>query len=157
MKLLLAQHGVAQSKQQDPQRPLSEAGIADVNCVANFMHESGITVERVIHSGKLRAQQTAEIFAKVITTEESIEVNDALNPNDDPTTFCNQIENSLQDTLVVGHLPFMSNFFSLLALNSKTNAIVSYQPGSVVCLEKNDEGFWLLNWMIRPELLTGNT
>jgi len=157
MKLLLAQHGAAQSKQQDPQRPLSEAGIADVNRVTNFINEAGITVEKVIHSGKLRAQQTAEIFAKLIPSEASIEVNNSLNPNDDPATFCNQIENSLQDTLVVGHLPFMSNFLSLLMLNSKTNAIVSYQPGSVVCLEKNDDGFWLLNWMIRPELLTGNT
>ena len=154
MKLLLAQHGAAQSKQQNPQRPLSEEGIADVNRVANFMNEAGITVERVIHSGKLRAQQTAEIFAKALAAEASIEVNDSLNPNDDPEIFRNQIENSLQDTLVVGHLPFMSNFVSQLVLNNETSPVASYQPGSVVCLEKDDSDLWLLNWMIRPELLS---
>lgn len=66
MKLYLVQHGEAVSKQEDPERPLSEQGTRDVQAMAGFLKHAGIKVVRVWHSGKRRAEQTAIILAKVV-------------------------------------------------------------------------------------------
>ena len=58
-----------------------------------------------------------------------------------------------QDTVVVGHLPFMARLVSLLLSGDAARELVRYQPGSVVCLERNEAGVWGINWMLRPELL----
>ena len=66
MKLYLVQHGEACAKDVDPDRPLTDAGKADVERLAAFLGQVGIRVDRVIHSGKLRAVQTAERLAGVL-------------------------------------------------------------------------------------------
>ena len=55
MKLYLVQHGEACAKDVDPERPLTDQGNADTDRLAAFLKQAGIQVERVIHSGKLRA------------------------------------------------------------------------------------------------------
>ena len=62
MKLYLVQHGEACAEDVDPERPLTAQGRADVERLAAFLQQAGIQVGRVIHSGKLRAEQTAEPF-----------------------------------------------------------------------------------------------
>jgi phosphohistidine phosphatase len=58
-----------------------------------------------------------------------------------------------EDTLVVGHLPFMSRLVSLLTTGETDAGLVQYQPGSVVCLERVDAEQWVILWMIRPDML----
>ena len=57
------------------------------------------------------------------------------------------------DTLVVGHLPFMARLVALLTTGDSESDIVAYCPGSVVCLERADAGHWVVQWMIRPDIL----
>ena len=66
MKLYLAQHGEAVSKAEDPERPLSEQGRRDVRVVAGLLKAAGLRVERVWHSGKARAEQTARVLAGAV-------------------------------------------------------------------------------------------
>jgi phosphohistidine phosphatase len=152
MKLYLVQHGEASPKDIDPERPLTNQGRADVEAMAQRLKRSGIHVRRVIHSGKLRARQTAEILAASIAPEVEQDVSSLMNPNDNPAAFDWQSESWDQDTLIVGHLPFMARLVSHLLLGDSALSLVQYQPGSVVCLE-HDDGNWQLNWMLRPELL----
>lgn len=152
MKLYLMQHGEACAKELDPERPLAKQGQDDVERVATFLKQAGIQVERVIHSGKLRAQQTAENLARSIASGIEVESSDMINPNDNPKAFDWQSESWNRDTLIVGHLPFMSRLVSHLIINDEDKPLVAYQPGSIVCLEHTD-GQWQINWMIRPELL----
>ncbi len=152
MKLYLAQHGEAQSKELDPERSLTNKGKHDVERVANFLQSAQIHVDKVIHSGKLRAEQTASILAFSIADGASLEVSENLSPNDDPDIFIKSIESVNKDTLVVGHLPFMAKLVSLLLTLNDSNKICTFQPGSIICLEKID-ATWSLNWMLRPELL----
>ena len=44
MKLYLVQHGQAVSKEEDPERPLSEQGREDVRRVATRLGEAGVRV-----------------------------------------------------------------------------------------------------------------
>jgi len=153
MKLYLVQHGEACSKEVNPERPLTDQGELDIDRLAVFFEQAGIRVERVIHSGKLRAEQTAERLAKMIAPEVELETSGRMNPNDDPTAFDWQGESMDRDTLIVGHLPFMAKLVSHLVIDNDNRFITAFQPGSVVCLEYNTDEHWLINWMIRPKLL----
>ena len=44
---------------------------------------------------------------------------------------------------------------ALLVTGSEENEIVEYQVGSVVCIERRDDGKWKVAWMITPSLLNG--
>ena len=63
MRLYLVQHGDAIPERVDPERPLSAKGRRDVEAVARLLASAGTRAVRVAHSGKLRAQQTAEVLA----------------------------------------------------------------------------------------------
>ncbi len=153
MKLYLVQHAEACAKDVNPERPLTDQGQADVERLAALMKRSGIQVERVIHSGKLRAQQTAEGLASSIAPGVYPEISGLMNPNDNPRAFDWQSESWDRDTLIVGHLPFMGGLVSHLLIDDVGHSLVAYQPGSIVCLEHRDDSRWQLNWMLRPELL----
>ena len=154
MKLYLVQHGEACAGEVDPERPLTEQGKADIERMAQFLQRAGIRLDRVIHSGKLRALQTAEGLAAAIAPGVELEVSGLINPNDNPKAFDWQSESWQRDTLVVGHLPFMARLVSHLLVNDENRVLVSYQPGSMVCLQHVDDSHWQVNWMIRPELLS---
>ncbi len=153
MKLYLVQHGEACAKDVDPERPLTDQGNADIDRLAMFLKQAGIRVERVIHSGKLRAAQTAECLANAIAPGVEPESSGIINPNDDPEAFDWQSDSWDRDTLVVGHLPFMAKLVSHLVIEEENRPITAWQPGSVVCLERENSTHWQINWMIRPELL----
>ena len=153
MNLYLVQHGEACSKEVNPERPLTDQGQADIKRLATFLEQAGIRVERVIHSGKRRAEQTAECLAKAIAPGLELEISGLINPNDNPKAFDWQSESWNRDTLIVGHLPFMAKLVAHLVINDENKPIIAYQPGSVVCLERDNEAHWYINWMIRPELL----
>jgi phosphohistidine phosphatase len=153
MKIYLVQHGEACAKEVDPDRPLTDQGKADIERLAAFLKRAGIQVERVIHSGKLRAAQTAERLAHAIAAGVELESCTLINPNDNPKTFDWQSDSRGRDTLVVGHLPFMARLVSHLLIEDENRLITAWQPGSIVCLQREDAGSWRINWMIRPELL----
>lgn len=153
MKLLLVQHGEALEKDIDPDRPLTNRGKADIERLADFLDKAGVRVSRVIHSGKLRAFQTATCLANVIAPGVEPETSDLLNPNDAPEAFDWQSESWDRDTLVVGHLPFIARLVSHLVTGVADRPIAAYRPGSIVCLERMEDAHWSVDWMIRPELL----
>jgi len=153
MKLYLVQHGEACTKEVDPDRPLTDQGEADIDRLATFLKQAGVQVERVIHSGKRRAEQTAQRLARAIAPGVELEVSGLINPNDNPKAFDWQSESWDRDTLIVGHLPFMAKLVSHLLIDDENRLISAYQPGSIVCLEHIKATEWHINWMIRPELL----
>ncbi|WP_455206580.1 phosphohistidine phosphatase SixA [Kaarinaea lacus] len=151
--LYLAQHGEAVAKEVDPDRPLSIDGKDAVTRMTAFLKNAGINVEHVLHSGKTRAKQTAEIIAKSICDSGATETISAINPNDPVSEFMTRVERFNTPTMIVGHLPFMAKLVSKLLIGRDDVALVEYQPGSVVCLSKNDDNQWTIHWMLRPELL----
>ncbi len=149
MRLYLVRHGQAAGDTPDPK--LSSRGCTEVETIADFFLQAELSVDKIIHSGRQRAQQTAEILAHAIASPEAICQKDGLNPNDPPigiAKICNQCE---QDLMLVGHLPFMGRLASLLLLNREDDDFFLMNTATVLCLEKY-EGRWLLAWMIGPNL-----
>ncbi len=153
MNLYLAQHGEAKSEEEDPSRPLSEKGVAEVRKVASFLSSSGgIKIESIFQSGKLRAAQTAEILEKYLRPPKGISQRDGLAPMDDPAVWAKRFETETADILLVCHLPHLARLAALLLCGMPDRRIVNFHMGGVVCLKKT-EGVWSLDWMIIPEIM----
>ena len=153
MKLYLVQHGDSLPEEVNPERPLSERGQQDVTRLAEFLGRRGIRVQRVCHSGKTRARQTAEILAATVASGVAVEAMSGINPNDPVEPIAERIKDWDDDTLLAGHMPFMGRLAALLLTGKSESVVVAFQPGSVVCLERTVSGVWAMNWMLRPELL----
>lgn len=153
MRLYLVQHGEALPEQLDPERPLSDRGRVDVERMASFLARAGVRIPCVLHSGKLRAQQTAELLAASLGAAGGAERSSGISPLDPTDAFAQTVHAWTEDTMVIGHLPFMGKLVSRLVRARKEIPVVAYQPGSVACLERTDEGDWSIIWMIRPELI----
>jgi len=153
MTLYLVQHGQALSDDVDPARPLSDAGEADARAMAAFLAGQPLAVPKIIHSGKLRARQTAELLAGAFAPPPPVAERSGLNPNDPPEELAPELARWQDDAMLVGHLPFMGRLVALLVSGRPQGNIVAFRPGSIACLEPADAGGWSVAWMIRPELL----
>ena len=146
MYLYLVRHGEA--KADDPLNPLSEHGRRNVEKVAEYL--SSFEVNSIFHSTKLRAAQTAEVFTEYIKPAEGPAEKDSLAPMDDPSIWANRLDAITEDTMLVGHLPYMSRLASLLLTGDTDRAAFEFGPSSVLCLRRA-EGLWMVQWMLGPE------
>jgi len=153
MKLYLVQHAKAASKENDPQRSLTEEGRRDIQKVAEFIKPLDLSVDYLWHSGKNRTQQTAKILADVVEVKKEMAAHDGLAPNDDVTVLKDEIMSAHADIMIVGHLPFLSKLTSLLLTDSQSSRTVAFKNGGIVCLDYSDHSQYQLDWMIIPELL----
>ena len=63
MRIYLVQHGASKSEAEDPERSLTDEGRQTVEKMADYLTSAGASVDRIKHSDKLRARQTAGILA----------------------------------------------------------------------------------------------
>jgi len=154
MKLYLVQHAKAASKEEDPQRPITEEGWADIQKVAAFIKPLNLSVDYLWHSGKQRAEQTAEVLAEAIKVDKTQTARDGLGPNDDVIKLRNELNSAERDIMIVGHLPFLSKLTSLLLADSESANMVAFRQGGIVCLSRSGESRWQIDWMLVPELFT---
>ncbi len=152
MKLYLVQHGEAAPTAESDERELTEDGRYDVESLAEFLKDAGITVDRVIHSGKRRALQTAEILAGALASDATLETSSMIEPNAAPEPFAREIGELSADTMVVGHMPFVARLVAYFTTGTADRVVTTYHPGSIVCLERETGGQWTIAWMLRPEL-----
>ena len=157
MRLYLVQHGDAVPEEVDPERPLSATGRRDVEAVARLLASKSTCAARVAHSGKLRAQQTAELLAAALAPGMVSENMTGLSPNDPVELVARSIAEWTSDMMLVGHLPFMGKLVARLVAGDERKPIAAFVPGTVVCLEQGEAGHWAISWMVRPELARSRT
>ncbi len=154
MRIYLVQHGNAKSKQENPSRPLTAEGIQESTQTSELLSRTDVSVSRILHSGKARAQQTADILALGIQQEPKIETREGLAPMDDPQQMAEALAESSDDVIMVGHLPHLERLTSLLLTEEADQHPVTFQNSGIVCLERDRENSWSLRWAI-PLQLTG--
>jgi len=150
MKLYLMRHGEALSPQVDPERGLTNNGKLKIEHVATHLKETDVTFKRIFHSKKKRARETAEIMAQTISPEVKPELHQYITPNDDPGLIINEINNWNEDTLITSHLPFVPNLMTSLTGQDAYLSAISFETGTIVCLEKNDNDVWGVTWATSP-------
>lgn len=154
MKLYLVQHGEAKPKEEDPDRPLTDAGRGDVEAVAAFLAtQPELRLARILHSGKTRARQTAELLGARLSVREGVQEADGLDPLADPATWGARLADLEEDLMLVGHLPHLSRLASLLLCGDAGREIVRFRQGGVVSLGRDEALVWSLRWIVVPELV----
>jgi len=149
MRCYLAQHGQACCAEEDPARPLSGQGREDIARVAGFLSLFTKPAPTTIYcSGKLRAQQSAAMFAEGWNIPVP-QISDDLDPRADPQCWLDRLERSEEDLMLVGHLPHLSLLASHLLLGHGNGAPIKFANGGVVCLERAD-GHWQICWQVNP-------
>jgi len=152
MALFLVQHGKSLSKDKDPEQGLSEEGISEIEQIAKVAKGYGVHVSRIIHSGKKRARQTADIFASSLEPGDGVQGSSGLKPLDDVSAFAGKI-NSEDNVMLVGHLPFMERLTSYLITGSTDKPVFKFQNGGIVCMDiDRDSRFWLIMWALMPKI-----
>ncbi|HUI67836.1 MAG TPA: phosphohistidine phosphatase SixA [Nitrospirota bacterium] len=153
MFLYLAQHGEAKREEEDPARGLTDKGVQDVRKVAAYAQKMNLRIGRIFHSGKTRAMQTAQIFADYLKPEKGGSATDGLAPMDDPAIWATRISEMQENTMLVGHLPYMVKLAGLLLCGDKEKMFIDFKMGGVVCLMRFDDGRWAMEWMLVPEIM----
>jgi phosphohistidine phosphatase len=153
MNLFLIQHGDAIPEEVDPDRPLSEQGRQDIRRLAEFLQDRGIRVLRILHSGKTRARQTADLLATAIASEDAVISAPGLRPKDPVESVSLKLAEYTEDLLVVSHMPLLGKLTAYLVTEREDRDIVRFRPGTLVCLERGKEKGWVITWMVHPEVL----
>lgn len=152
MTILLVQHGEAKTKEEDPDRSLTVSGTRITKKVASWLGKHDVNIQEILHSGKKRAAETAEIFANRLAPAKGVTVVSGMNPNDDVRAFAEQLVGQDGVFMVVGHLPFLDRLASFLVTGEQDKGIVAFANSGVVCLIE-EKGAWSVAWAVTPELL----
>jgi phosphohistidine phosphatase len=155
MKLYLVQHGEAKSEKEDPERSLTDRGTAEIRAVAEAARRAGLKPAQIFHSGKRRAQQTADILAAALGCP--LEATVGLKPNDDIQPWVEQITMQNKDLMLVGHLPFMQKLAMRLVSGGEETPLVAFRYGAIICLGSTSGRLWVIHWILHPDLIPGLT
>ncbi|HUE14440.1 MAG TPA: phosphohistidine phosphatase SixA [Planctomycetaceae bacterium] len=150
--LYLVRHGEAVSKDEDPARPLTQAGWLAVERIAGWAAGADIRLDEIVHSGKLRAEQTAEILADYLMPAKGSNVRRGLGPDDDVRPFADSLAAADRTLMIVGHLPFLGRLLSQLVVGDADRPVVQFEVAGLVGLQFRD-GQWTITCVVDPDLL----
>lgn len=152
-RIVLVRHGDALSEAVDPARPLSEAGEAEVARVARWAAAVGLQVDEIRHSGKRRAEQTAEAFAAVLQPTQGVRQAAGLAPNDNVEPIAESLAGETSAVMIVGHMPFLGKLASRLVLGSSQQEIVALATAGLVELVRYGPD-WYIHCVMTPDRAT---
>jgi phosphohistidine phosphatase len=151
MTIYLVQHGKSVSKEENPERPLSEIGAEEAEKIASKLKDYNIRLTSIFHTNKLRAVQTAEILQSYFNASQGTKEIAGMNPNDDVRLFAANID-KVDNAMYVGHLPFMEKLASFLTTGDDSQGIFKFQNAGVVKLQYfSDEESWFITGSFLPK------
>jgi phosphohistidine phosphatase len=153
MAFYIVQHGLSLPKDQDPEKGLAPQGMEDVKRIAEVARNFGVVVEHILHSGKKRARQTAELIGKVLQPARGIKEISGIKPLDDVAEFASQVDFKA-NTMVVGHLPFLERLISFLITGRQEPMVFKLQNGGIVCLDRVENSDTpAIKWALMPTVI----
>jgi phosphohistidine phosphatase len=138
--LYLVHHAAAIRSEVDPQRPLSPAGRAHAEAMAQLAAGRGVAPAAIWHSGKLRARQTAEPFWRLCNPLAEFAAIRGLQPDDPPEWIRDLVSGERRAIMLVGHMPSLPRILQLL-----TGQEVEFPVHGLVALEADGDG-WKEVW-----------
>ena len=129
MKLILIRHGA-----YGPDKSLSQEGVSEVEALKVKLQLVGITIDKIYSSPVKRAHETA----RIIGSDEIIEIIDLLDGTKDPILIKEHIEKESGTIVLVGHNPFMGYLSALYG------ASVHFNTASCIQIEEDGKSFTTL-------------
>ena len=153
MVLYLVQHGLCHNTEVDPLRGLSPEGLQTTQRIAGVAKHYTVRVDRIIHSGKERARQTAKVFEEFLHPAQGVVEVAGIAPLDAVQSFASSLDPDAH-LMVVGHLPFLQNLVSLLTTGNEYNRVYQFQNSGIACLDaelgEDGELDWYIKWTLNP-------
>jgi phosphohistidine phosphatase len=123
----------------------------EIEKVADHLaRQANVTPEVIIHSGKARAKQTAEVLASRLDPPGGIREESGLGPQDDIAGWEKYLAAS-PGAMLVGHMPFMGLLSCRLTRGDVCGWNTEFRTAEVSCFEYRDMQGWKLLWHIAPE------
>ena len=161
MDVYLVRHGHAVDATDDPARPLSRRGQDEVQTVAGHLarlERAAIPhpITGILHSGKKRAEQTAQILGHALARSASVDVSSGLAPNDDPRIVAQRLNDARGEDraiMLVGHLPHLERLIGLLLCGDSNATPARLTTAAVAALSWHERDGWALDWLLADGLL----
>jgi phosphohistidine phosphatase len=162
VELYILRHGEAgkrtPSGNRDSERPLTVAGLEEIEEVARALAELGVRFDFVATSPLKRARQTAEAVAEVLKVKKgSVEEWGELKPEGRRAELYRKLSQFKPESsvLVVGHEPYLSTMISEVAFGNGAGGIVLKKAGlaklGVTSFQPKIKGD--LRWLLTPKHL----
>ena len=133
-QLYIVRHAVAVEKgrgRSDAERPLTDRGRDRFSKAAKGFGKMRVTLDRMLHSPKVRAVQTAEYLAPFVDGDTIVTANLAKAPTD---ALLKEIAG--ERVAVVGHEPYLGNLAAWLVTGSRTHGRqFGLKKGGIMLLE----------------------
>ena len=152
MALYVVQHGKSRPKLEDPRQGLCAEGVADVQRIAQVAAQYQVRVSCILHSGKTRAAQTADLLAAALDPPQGIRQIAGIGPLDDAPAFASSLDLE-KGMMIVGHLPFLERLVACLVTGRTTPPIFQMQNGGIVCLDYYPQTTQpVIRWALMPQV-----
>jgi len=140
MTLYLVHHAEAVAPDIDHMRPLSSSGRLQADRVAEALQAHGAAPVSVLHSGKLRARETAFACLRRVNPMARFSAARGLQPGDDPRVFADYLVGEEADVLAAGHMPHLARLLAHL-----TGSAADFPPHGAVALVRGADR-WTEIW-----------
>ena len=150
MSVFLVQHGLSLPKTEDPERRLSDRGRGETLKIAEVAAGYGVKISKFFHSGKKRAEQTAQIMAEILNPGLSLGQMAGSSAMDDVKGLGNLLDPG-SNHMLVGHLPYMEKLVSYLTTGREEPKVLKFQNSGIVCLDRDESG-WFIRWTLNPNI-----
>ena len=153
MKLFLIQHAQAKSKEEDPERGITEEGYIITRKIANFAKQIPIEVRKIYHSGKKRAKETAEIFSEYLEPIDGLESAKGLIQVGSHLIWAGLLSDIDDDIMLIGHLPHLQKLCNFLLSKDESKEDIKFKYSGIVYLERYPGNRWVVILEVSPESL----
>ncbi len=161
MNLYILRHGLAvepgaPEHPKDSERPLTPKGERKMWKIAQALEEMEVSLDCILSSPYVRARQTAEIVAEALNLRKRLDLTETLTPAGSSKKLIEIIkhrEPPLEEVLLVGHEPYLSELISLL-LSGNNGLEVTMKKGGLckLCVESLEHGQCAtLGWLLTPK------
>lgn len=168
MLLHLVRHAHALDEDENPARPLSARGRAEVARLARFFAGNGcFAPTQVWHSPLRRSRETTDDLVARLGLDAVVVETPGLLPEDEPHDLAERLQlhpRDRGDLALVGHEPHLSRLASLLVRGRRSPALFELKKSAVLTLEltgaehkKSGLSRWRVRWQVSPELLPSVT
>ncbi|WP_354624971.1 phosphohistidine phosphatase SixA [Psychromonas sp. MME2] len=147
MNIYIMRHGQAEMMaNSDAERPLTSLGQAESEKMATHLANRGVTLDAVLVSPYLRAQQTWESVRPFFPEVANVQTIKSLTPGGSARKSVNEISalqaEGVNNLLVVSHLPLVGYIIGELVPSAGVPAFATSSVGHV---EIDDNGFAVLH------------
>jgi phosphohistidine phosphatase len=156
MRLYLINHAHAVPREEVTDmnnRPLSDKGRTDTVNLAKFMKANGEKVDRILHVDTSWTLENAELLAKELGGVKVEATSYALQSDDDIKPFIEEVNGCTDNVALTGASNSCFKAVGQLLAGRQEPYLTAFANGVCVCLERSDDGLWIMQWMNRPEQL----